>query len=86
MARRAGSIRSASAWLAAMMQPTIRKLGRLVNAFSAHDEATSKRPANRCATAIPACMRYISGSSGLRRMALAKCAIAASASPCQPLR
>src|SRR5262252_2637397 len=36
---------------------TIRKLGNSRKAFSAHDDAASKRPANRCAAASPACMR-----------------------------
>ena len=40
-----------------------------------------RRPANKCASAIPACMRTISGSSGLNRMARVKCSIAASGSP-----
>jgi hypothetical protein len=69
IARRASSVRPARAWLAATTATTIRKLGKLRNAFAAHDEASSKRPANRCAAAIPACIRYISGSSGLRRIA-----------------
>ena len=72
IARFASSIRPASAWLAAMMATTSRKLGKSRYAFSAQDDALSKRPANKCASAIPACIRNISGSSGLKRMARVK--------------
>ena len=68
------------------MPTTNRKLGMLRNYFSAHEDAVSKRPANRCATAIPACMRYISGSRGLKRIARAKYSMAPSGSPLQALR
>lgn len=50
-----------------MMLTTIRKLGKSLYAFSAHDDAASKRPAKKCASTIPACIRNISGSSGLKR-------------------
>ena len=67
-------------------RPRYRKLGSSLNAFSAHDDAASKRPANRCAIAVPACMRDISGSSGLRRIARAKRSMASSCSPRQILQ
>ena len=49
---------------------------------------TRRRSARRtnAPTAIPACIRYISGSSGLRRMARAKCSMAPSGSPRQTRR
>ncbi len=86
IARHASSARPASAWLAAMMPTTIRKLGKSLNDFSAHDDAVANRPANKCAIAIPACIRYISGSNGLNRIARVKCSIAPSGSPRQVLR
>ena len=61
-----------------MMAITITKTGISLNAFSAHDDAASKRPAKKCASAIPACIPYISESSGLRRIACAKRSIASS--------
>ena len=64
----------------------MRKLGKPLNAFSAQDDAVSKRPANRWATAIPACIRYISGSRGLRRIARSKCLMAPSGWPLHALR
>jgi hypothetical protein len=30
---------------------------QILDAFSAHDDAVSKRPANKCASAVPACIR-----------------------------
>jgi hypothetical protein len=45
------------------------KLGKSLKAFSAQGAASSKRPANKCASAVPHCIRYISESRGLERMA-----------------
>ena len=61
------------------------KLGNSLKAFSAQDAATSKRPANKCAIAVPPCIRYVSESSGLKRIARAKSSIALSGSPRQIL-
>src|SRR5262245_42558516 len=78
------------ALLAAMMQTAGTNVGTSLNDFSAHREASSKRPAKKCANPIPACARNISGSRGLKRMAHVKCSIARSDSPrktlSQPLR
>src|SRR5262249_50577533 len=69
------------------MTPTgTRKLGRCWRTVAANEDAVFKRPANRCAIAIPACIRYISGSSGLRRIARSKYAVAPSGSPFHSLR
>ena len=50
-----------------MMLTTIRRLGKSLYAFSAHHDVASKYPAKKCASAIPGCIRNISGSSGLKR-------------------
>src|SRR6266436_5101369 len=69
-----------------MMATTAKKVGASLNDCSAHEEAASKRPANRCDSAIPACMRNISGSSGLKRIARVRNSMAASGSPRTVLR
>ncbi len=86
MARRASSMRPASAQLAAMTAADSTKIGTSRNDFSAHAQASSKRLAMRCAIATPACMRNISESSGLRRMACSNRLIASSGSPRQILK
>ena len=57
IARLASSWRPLSARVAAINATTMRKLGRLLYDRSAHVDAVPMRPANKCAIAIPACMR-----------------------------
>ena len=79
-------MRPASAQLAAMAAADSTKIGTSRSAFSAHAQAASKRFAIRCAIAMPVCIRNISESSGLRRMACSNRLIASSGSPRQILK
>jgi hypothetical protein len=52
--------------------PEKKKGDNCLKGCSAYDAAMSKRPANRCANAMPACIRNICGSKGNNRIARAK--------------
>src|SRR6516162_6364400 len=63
------------------MRSVARMFGRSQNAFSAHDVASSYRPAKKWANAVTPCIVNISGSRGLSRIARRRCSIATSGSP-----
>jgi hypothetical protein len=81
MALRACGRRPTSALLAAKLRSADRKFGDSFRDLSAHDDASSYRPAQKLASASAPCIPNSSGSSGLRRMARITCSFATSGSP-----
>src|SRR5215469_8235751 len=63
------------------MRSVARMFGRSQNAFSAHEVASSYRPAKKWANAVTPCIVNINGSRGLSRIARRRCSIATSGSP-----